>query len=136
MRAMLTQALNENASLRSEIHVVQESNRLLREDNIVSSAAYQVRQIEILRAHVFLLTLKRHSDRMDTHCNALQSTHADLAMEVQQTAKERQVAENAIMTFEQKLKKHLDNAREISRKMLLEHEARYHYHDDVDGQVN
>ncbi|KAF0702988.1 Aste57867_7708 [Aphanomyces stellatus] len=110
MCAMLTQALNENASLRSEIHVVQESNRLLREDNIVSSAAYQ--------------TLKRHSDRMDTRCNALQSTHADLAMEVQQTAKERQVAENAIMTFEQKLKKHLDNAREISRKMLLEHEAR------------
>ncbi|KAG9405416.1 hypothetical protein AC1031_003303 [Aphanomyces cochlioides] len=111
MSASLQQALVENASLRNEIKVVQESNRLLREDNEAVLAAYKI--------------LSRDSNRLITRCNDLQQALAEVTLEVQQTGKERSVAEKTVLDSESKIKKQVAIAVEASRKVLKEHEARF-----------
>ncbi|EQC30012.1 hypothetical protein SDRG_12292 [Saprolegnia diclina VS20] len=106
----LQTALNENASLRKDMQVIQESNRLVREDHASALSAYK--------------GLLRANERLVERCQALQYALEDVHVDVQQTAKERRAAEAAAATAAATLSSHLEKARVDSVHYLKAHEAR------------
>ncbi|KDO23667.1 hypothetical protein SPRG_11115 [Saprolegnia parasitica CBS 223.65] len=106
----LQTALTENASLRKDMQVIQESNRLVREDHASALTAYK--------------GLLRANERLVERCQALQYALEDVHLDVQQTAKERRAAEAAAEAAAASLSSHLEKARVDSLHYLKAHEAR------------
>ncbi|OQR96494.1 hypothetical protein THRCLA_07262 [Thraustotheca clavata] len=106
----LQDALTENAGLRKDMQVVQESNRLLRENHDNSLAAYK--------------QLSHANERLVERCQALQYALADVQLDVQQTEKERKAAESAAAAAIKSLEMYIEKAREDHKHFIKAHEAR------------
>ncbi|ETV94008.1 hypothetical protein, variant 1 [Aphanomyces invadans] len=110
LSGLLHQALTENASLRLELQVVQESNRHLRDDHSAAS-----------RVHT---TTAQDTDRLIRRCNQLQAALGAERVQVQQTAKELRKAEQSVRDVERRFEKKLAHAHVLANQRAKAHEQR------------
>ncbi|RHY30029.1 hypothetical protein DYB32_004686 [Aphanomyces invadans] len=102
--------LTENASLRLELQLVQESNRHLRDDHSAAS-----------RVHA---TTALDTDRLIRRCNQLQAALGAERVEVQQTDKELRKAEQSVRDVERRFEKKLAHAHVLANQRAKAHEQR------------